>query len=184
MGGFHAIERWGTLTLEKAPSQLIPQGNFSPAKGTLETRLDGWSGVWMEGGKDGGQEWKLDDRIFISGGASLYLKNVDGERIAATFKLPALKPDTRYQLSYYVRTKDVQFKDKYGAGAYLYCSDSPGMPFPKVRLTGTNPWHRLNFEFTTPKDTGKNRTPALGLWIWNVAGEVWFDKVELVELPK
>lgn len=184
MGGFHAMERWGTLSLEKAPGSIIPQGNFTPEKGgTLETRLDGWGGVWMEGGKDGGQEWRLDDRIFISGGASLYMKNVDGKRMAATFRLPGLKPDTRYRLSYYIRTKDVKYKEKCGTGAYMYFNQSPGEAFPRVRLTGTNPWHRLSFDFTTPKDTGKNRTPVLGLWIWGAAGEVWFDKVELVELP-
>ena len=184
-GGFHAMEKWGTLSLENAPESLIPQGNFSSGKEPFARRPDGWNGVWMEGGQDGGQEWKLDDRIFISGGASLYMKNVDGKRIAAGFKVPGMKPDTRYRLSYFIRTKDIKFKDKSGAGAYItFYDDTPGKGYPRVRLTGTSPWHRLSFEFTTSKDTGKNRTPVLGLWIWNVAGEVWFDNVELIELPK
>jgi len=179
------MEKWGTLSLEKAPESLIPQGNFSSEKEPFARRPDGWNGVWMEGGKDGGQEWKLDDRIFISGGASLYMKNVDGKRIAAGFKVPEMKPETRYQLSYYIRTKDIKFKDKSGAGAYItFYDDTPGKGYPLTRLTGTSPWHRLSFVFTTSKDTGKNKTPNLGLWIWNVAGEVWFDKVELIELPK
>ena len=180
IGGFHAVEKWGTLTLEKAPPLLIPNGDFSKLTTALKDHQE-WKRPWPRNG----QEARLDKRTFISGGQSFYYKNVKGKILSAGFRVPDMKPNTRYRLSYYARTKDI--RGKAGPGVHIYFNAKKGQYFPQVKLTGTNPWHRLTFEFTTPPDVDtspdpKKRFPSVGLWFWFAEGEVWFDKVELTEL--
>ena len=50
-----------------------------------------------------------------------------------------------------------------------------------IRYIGTNPWFRECVDFTTPPETGDR--VAVGLWIWDAAGEAWFDDVRLEEQP-
>ena len=179
IGGFHAIEKWGTLSFGKAPEKLIPNGDFSRMQTALKHYQE-WIRPWP---KDG-QIAKLDNRIFISGGQSLYYKNVSGKLLNAGFKLPGLKPKTKYRLSFYVRTQGVKGTRKdSGTGLYLYYPGGKGSRgFPSPRLVGTHPWHRLAFIFTTPEKIDTKGIPSIGLWCWFAEGEVWFDKVELDEL--
>ena len=100
--------------------------------------------------------------------------------MSAGFKLPAMKPSTRYRLSYFLKTEKLTGRS--GAGAFIYFNKSAGSGFPRVQVRGTTPWHRESFEFVTPAKTGEGRPPVLGLWIWNAEGEAWFDNVEIVEL--
>ena len=100
--------------------------------------------------------------------------------MSAGFKLPGMKPSTRYRLSYFLRTEKLTGRG--GAGAFIYFNKTEGRAFPRIRVTGTTPWHRESFEFVTPAATGGGRSPVLGLWIWNADGEAWFDNVEIAEL--
>ena len=136
-------------------------------------------------GKD--QVCRLDKRTFISGGQSLYFKNGSGKTIVSRFEVPGLKPKTRYRLSYYVKTKDIKAKGRGGAGvtvSFLDMRRRGSNSFPYTRLTGTDPWHRLSFEFTTPDPLYgmKSGPPKVTLSFWSAQGEVWFDKVEIEEL--
>ena len=94
--------------------------------------------------------------------------------------MPGLKPNTRYRISYYLKTKDLV--GKVGAGAWIYFSNKGAAPLPRNRILGTNPWHRVCVEFKTPADTGKDYVPPLGLWIWNAKGTAWFDEVRIDEV--
>ena len=181
MGGFHAIDKWGTLILEKEPEKLIPNGDFSKMTTALKNYQE-WKRPWPKNG----QEAKLDNRVFISGGQSLYYRNVKGKILNAGFKLPEIKPKTRYRLSYYVRTRNLNGKG--GAGATISFLGGKGTrDLPRAKVNGTRPWHRLTFEFTSPDEIDmsqidKKGLPSIGLWVWFAEGEVWFDKVELTEL--
>lgn len=179
IGGFHAVEKWGTLFFGKAPEKLIPNGDFSRMQTVLKNYQE-WIRPWP---KDG-QIARFDNRIFISGGKSLYYKNVSGKLLNAGFKLPGIKPNTRYRLSFYIRTEGVKGTRKdSGTGSYLYFPGGKGSRgFPSPRLVGTHPWHRLAFIFTTPDRIDEKGVPSIGLWFWFAEGEVWFDKVELTEL--
>ncbi len=175
---FHALERYGKLLFRQAPCEnLVADPDFQ-----IETaeryRAGAWS-LWRSMPEEG-QRFELDPRIFISGGKSLHLKNIPGGRISAG-QAVKLEPDTKYRLSYFIRTENI--KPPLGAGAFLYFTKTKGRAFPGSRLTGTHPWHKLSFEFTTPPDTGKDCTPRLGLWIWNAAGEAWFDDVRIEKIP-
>ena len=177
-GGFHAIDSWGKISFDPAPVPLIPNGNFE--------KIDGKTGKpenWRYWSKPG-ITFVHDERCFISGGRSLRI-DADGTRNGAvSCAVPAMKPGKKYRLSFFVKTEGV--KGSIGAGAWIYFFNEgrSGTPLPKVRLTGTNPWHRLSFEFTAPPETGKEGVPAtLGLWIWKAKGKVWYDEVRLEELP-
>ncbi len=156
MGGFHAIDKWGVMIIGKAPEKLIPFGDFSE-----DSPKTGWRGCWRDKGKNGKQIAQFDNRIFISGGRSLYFKNIPGGRVSGGFEIPGMKPGKKYRLSYYLRTANIRGKD--GAGSYLYFNQGLGNGYPAARITGIHPWHRLSFEFTAPAATGKDRVPILGL---------------------
>ena len=170
-GGFHAIENWGRLLLAPEKVKYLLKADFADGK---------LPGCWRSGGAKGGQEYGPDTRIFISGGRSLHYRNVKDMRMSAGFKLPAMKPSTRYRLSYFLKTEKLTGRG--GAGAFIYFNKTVGTAFPRIQVTGTTPWHRESFEFVTPAKTGDGRPPVLGLWIWNAGGEAWFDNVEIVEL--
>ena len=174
---FHALERYGRLVLQEQPgSNLIADPCFQIEKPD-RYRAGAWS-LWRNM-PEKGQSFELDSRIFISGGKSLHLKNVPGGRMSAG-QAVKLEPDTKYRLSYFIRTENLQ--SPIGAGAFLYFTKTNGRAYPGTRLTGTHPWHKLTFEFTTPPDTGKDFTPRLGLWIWNAAGEAWFDNIHIEKI--
>lgn len=174
---FHDIQQWGNISFGKEAEQLILNGNFvEKGKGLADKWL-----VWLSGGQNTEQAYiDIDTKIFISGGRSLHFKNAQGNRMNACQYLPSMKPDTKYRLSYFIRTKDIE--GGIGAGAFLYFDKDNGRPYPDSRLIGTNPWHKLSFEFTTPHETGVSAKPILGLWIWTAAGEAWFDDVRVEEV--
>ena len=133
-----------------------------------------WS-FWRE---DDGAVIGYDKKVFISGGKSLYMKNVEGKRVTAGIKLKRLKPDTDYLLSFFVRTENLRGRG--GAGVYL--SFAQVKRHPRNYLSGSMPWTRFEYRIRTRKEISEKET--IGLWIWFASGEVWFDKIVLKELQK
>ena len=172
---FHSIESWGIITFKE------PAGTFLVKTDFTEKKL---SGVWLSGGKKGGQICKVDDKVFITGGKSLYFKNVSGMSISCGWQFPNMKPNTKYRLSYFLKTRNIvpPKGKKGGAGSFIYFNKVNGRQLPQGYVTGTNNWHRVSCEFKTPADTGKGRTPILGLWNWFASGEAWFDCLRLEEI--
>ena len=173
-GGFHAIENWGRISFKPDTRKYLLKEDFSDRKKRS---------CWRSGGVNGGQEYNLDNRIFITAGQSMHFKNVKEMRMSFGFSLPEMKPNTKYQLTYFLKTKNLT--GNRGAGMYLYFNKNKGIALPRIRELGTTPWHRISLEFTTPADTGQDREARLGMWIWNAEGEAWFDHVEITEVfPK
>ena len=173
--GFHEVERWGRILLEKEPAagktKLLKYEDFSGNKLPHN---------WQT--KRPHQKVSFDHRVFISGGKSLYMKNVDGGLMGATIgKFPGIKPGKKYRISYFLKTNNI--KGSRGAGAYISFSKGKGWSLPGHSVTGTTPWHRLNFEFTAPAHTGKDMVPSFSFWIWKGEGEAYFDEVRIEELP-
>ena len=137
---------------------------------------------WRSAGPNGGQVFEADSRIFITGGMSLYMKNIKGKKIAVVLPMPDMKPNTKYRVSYFVRTKDIMGKG--GARALVLFNKKNSIQLPKVAVTGTNPWHRLSFEITSPENTGDGRKPSLNFGIHMAGGEAWFDQLEVEEIEK
>jgi hypothetical protein len=113
--------------------------------------------------------------------------------------LPDLKPDTRYRLSYFVKTRDVKpikIPGGTSGGVSVNIWDDRNLWFPspyttpgKTSFSGTMDWIYQEFEFKTGPLTG-NLDPAKGrvnrsylqLHILYASGEAWFDDVRLEEL--
>ena len=169
--GFHNPEAWGTLSFSPETEKYLLKFDCSVSK---------LPSCWRSGGAKGGQIYNADKRIFISSGKSLHMKNVKGKKMAVGFKLPEMKPNTRYQVSYFIRTKDL--KGKNGARAFLSFNQKNGITLPAVHVTGTHSWHRLSFNVTSPKNTGEDSVPVLRIWVNHAEGEAWFDQIEVKEL--
>ena len=174
--GFHSVDEWGIIKFAAKPANIVPNGNFEKVNPKTKKAV-GWS-YWPRKGI----KISLDEKTFISGGRSLCLE-LDGSvkgNVAAGCKIPGLKPNKKYRLSYYLKTENLVGKS--GAGAYIYFFKSNGMPLPRVQISGTNPWHRVCVDFKTPAQTGSDYVPPLGLWIWNAKGKAWFDEVRIDEV--
>ena len=98
--------------------------------------------------------------------------------------LPALKPNTRYRISYYLKTKDIQVKEKTG-GAGIGIRDKGNNWLPGNRIRGTNDWHYLSFDYTTSDSANVGKNYAVIQCIMSgvkTGGSAWFDGVRVEEL--
>ena len=170
-GGFHAIDNWGKLALKPVEKPVF----------MMDFNLKKLPYCWFSGGAKGGQKAAFDDKIFISGGRSLRLTNVKGKRMGMAFRIPGMKPDTKYRLTFYLRTA---LKEKGGASVGVNFAKGKALRVPKLMETGTSSWHRLTAEFTTPPETGRDHVPNIAFSVHFADGEAWFDQTELTELKK
>ena len=105
-----------------------------------------------------------------------------------------MKPDTRYRLSFYIKTSDITSLFQWGGGVYfiLDCGLKPRktirFPMNNGKFVGTMPWTRQTFEFTTPKEFGRDARTYLSFSRHkrdnDPKGIAWIDQVEIIELPK
>ena len=177
---FHAVEDFGVM--RRAGTQrrnLIPDGGFDVAK--QSSRFGSWS-LWTSN-KSGNDKAELDDRIFITDGKSIHFTNVTGGKMNVVNWIGGIKPNTKYRFSCFIRTRGLRLSGDSNLGAGVYISDNAGKFTVRGfgRYIGTNPWFRECVDFTTPPETGGR--VAVGLWIWDAAGEAWFDDVGLEEQP-
>ena len=178
-GGFHAIENWGTLRWrgEKAADKVFKM-DFSASKLPY---------CWLSGGKKGGQICKTSDRIFISGGKSLYFKNADGKMMGMAYPcLDSLKAGTKYRLSYFVRTDNMRSSQKTGnTGVYVAVfiqGKQVGSVFPRSMVSGTTQWHRVTGTFKTPPVVRGPKKNFLSIAGFRAGGEAFFDEIIIEEI--
>lgn len=136
---------------------------------------------------------RKDTKIFRTGGMSM---KMDKETEGFTFYdlKGFMKPDTRYRLTFYIKIQDVVSLFNWGGGVYFQidCGMKPRkvILFPKNngRFQGTMPWTRQSFEFTTPKEFGRDSRTYLSFCrisrFNDPKGVAWIDQVEIVELLK
>ena len=138
----------------------------------------GWS-VWNGRGKHEGQKIELDKTCFITAGQSLHLVNTKGNTFGVTQRVKNLEPGTRYRLSFYIRTSDVETKRE-SLFSGLYVNRKRNVHLPSGYISGTHEWTRMAFEFTTPEGEDFNPKAPFGI-TFRAAGEVWFDNMRLEE---
>lgn len=175
---FHATERWGVMKLGAQKTEnLLKDGGFEVEK----IRLPYYVGKWGLWGSEGYKVKRInvDQKVFMTGTASLHLTNKLKQRISAGQKFKGMKPDTRYRLSFFMRTRNLT--GPLGAGGYLSMGKKQ-FACPVVRVSGTTDWHKRTFEFKTPSYVTPETECVLGLWIWSAAGEAWYDEVSLTEI--
>ncbi len=178
--GFHEIDNFGTLFFGVYKDTSIVDGSFSKVTQTGKS-----FGKWnLPVTLKEGQFITLDDSTAPEpGGKSIKLQNKGDESLVLTQALPALKPNTKYKLTFDVRIDDINPVSPRG-GVRVNIWDDKNCWFPDNSLTGTIPWTKQGFEFTTgPKtNSGKNQS-YLKLLILKAEGSAWFDNIKLREVP-
>ena len=185
--GFHDLENYGTMSLEKEEKKvnLLTNGDFSSVpKGRY---LGKW---WFPVSLKPTQKWQLDNARFFKAPPSLMVSNEKGTTdIFLGQYLPTLKANTTYRLSGYLYFENVVALKKNG-GIVFNLFDSGNRWFPTNYLTGSSgKWIRQSFEFVSSPTTGVTVTgrkaiPYLRLRLFNATGRVWMDDITLEEVKK
>ena len=180
---YHEPDAFGMIERKSQLPNVVKDHTFSTDLGCRGKK----KGVWSYAPK----LWKnsciaLDETQSILGSRSLHLTQTadSGKYFSIQQDLPDLKPNTRYRISYYLKTKDIKVTEKTG-GACVGIRDNGNHWFPGNRIRGTNNWHYLSFDYTTGDtvNTGKNRA-SIQCMMSGVkpGGEAWFDGVRVEEL--
>lgn len=147
----HDLLKFGTLDFSGAISRnLLRDGTFSEPQKHRNV-----FGPWITGWRiPAGCNVSHDTSTFISGSRSLRMSS-SGDARVKWFSIGnkiQLKPGMRYRLSYFVKLENVKGRGRESG----VCVNLGGLDrnrwFPSVKLTGTTPWIRQSFEFTTKKD--------------------------------
>ena len=160
--------------LDTAACQIITNGDFTAKpKGRF---FGGWYGNKFA---------PLVSDEGVTGGRCVMLDGSSNGATVVCQYLPKLKPDTRYRLSYFVKTENV-FSAGKGGGAGAVIMDAFNNSFPAhTRYSGTMDWTHVWFDLTTHPDTNKRVKSYIRLVLSaNTTGRAWFDGVRLEEWPK
>jgi len=110
-----------------------------------------------------------------NGSTALEIHNANKADVGASIDIP-VKAGTRYRLSAWIKTKDVQPQG--GRGALL---NVHATPVATQDLKGTNDWTQVQVEFNNDSDTNIRVHCLLGGY-GGATGTAWFDDVSLVAL--
>ena len=181
-GTFHNSDNWGTLVLNgQSDGNLLKNSGFAGPSRQGYNFVAGW-GVWNGRGKHEGQKVELDRKHFITAGQSLHLVNTGGNTFGVSQRVGGLKPNTRYRLSFYIRTKEVEPRRE-SLFSGLYVNKDRSRHLPSTYISGTHEWTRMEFEFATPSEDKLNSRAPFGITMKS-PGEVWVDEIRLVEAAK
>ena len=179
--GFHDLQNFGSLRFGEIKEEIsiLDNGDFSaPVQGRM---MGQWYGDQAKDMKPG-QSFSIDKETSVKGGQSLKLTNQGPVKIDVVQYLPQMKPNTKYRVSCYVRTENITPVAKPGGACIRVFSDENHF-FPAANwYTGTMPWEKCSFEFTSGPNSNIKSKSYLGLNIINADGAAWFDDVKLSEI--
>ena len=143
---------------------------------------------------DSGADWKgwsLTKNSVREGTALKVTSTEKNMYVGFTLKgAAALKPNTTYRLSYFLKTENLKRLGS-GGGACMeveqYGSKYTAKRKPEGNFwDGTMDWIHQSMEFTTNDDVAKHPGYKAHLWlrIFNCIGSAWFDGVRLEEVKK
>ena len=173
---FGNLANFGVLHLGKsADRNLLTDGDFK-VTGIRKAKGSKWF-FW-------GTAPYRDEKCFRTAGVSMRL---EGKRNQLVHRVEALKPDTTYRFSFFVRQENVKLAPgKKDGGFYVRVDDGNGVVryFPKDSYYGSIPWMRWEFTYrTTAKKPGTTYRPYIHFILRNCTGKVWVDHAELIEIP-
>jgi len=140
-----------------------------------------------------GREWngkyELDTSTFVTPPHSIRFSGTNTASVGFFFGtkgLPDIKPNTRYRLTYFVKTENVEPRAMYGGGGgvAVNINDDRNRWFPSGNMfAGTMDWIFQRFEFTSGPDVEKHRSY---FWLHRLyaSGTAWFDDVRLEEIDE
>ena len=145
-GSFHDLPRFGNIRLvekKSLSSSLIKNGSFEDGEAIAGLKH------WGAGREDVKRDIvRLDTDTCREGCHSVMIQHVSPEAVGKEndFRtnmaqgLPDLKPDTRYLLTYFIKTENVEGKAAWcGAGVNVYASPHFNRFLPTTRYRGTTP---------------------------------------------
>ena len=151
------------------PANLLLNASFEDksANGAHGWKTQAW------GGKDRVQ-WRVEESA-RTGKRCVSIRSDKGAD-AAWIAIVKLEPNTRYELSGWIKTRDIR-----GAkGAMFNIQALKGSETPAV--TGTKDWTRVSRVFRTNNETKVQINCLFGGW-GQSTGQAWYDDVSLVKLP-
>ncbi len=180
-GTFHDHDNWGILSLNGVPDRNLLKNSSLVGEPANENNFMGWY-VSYGWGDHNGQKVELDRRYFITQGQSVHLVNTEGNTLWFTQRVKGLKPNTRYELSFYIRTKNVVARRE-SLFSGVYVKNNVNVHLPPHYISGNHEWTRMAFEFSTPDEKELNLKAPFGI-IFKSPGEAWFDEMILKEVEK
>ncbi|MBO4511893.1 MAG: hypothetical protein J5746_03940, partial [Victivallales bacterium] len=143
-----------------------------------------WFGLWGTNDKSAKSgDIALDDRIFLFGGRSLRIKCNGANSSESVTIRPALKPATRYRISWWVRTEGMGKDGTKGSAFPQIYNGRRNVAIPGKAVSTDMPWTHFSGEFeTAPAEPDKKPVMYISLYNYKSSGTAWFDGVELVEL--
>ena len=181
---FHDLHGYALFLRDSKDRNLASGGDFSmsgaPEKNPYNARSMRY-GKWQWNAALPEGAISFDGSCFVTGTQSLKidLKTVNNCGIEQT--VMKLKPNTKYRLSYFIKTKDVvPRKSNCGGRMRLGLLGSNNF-YPWQGIIGTHDWFLQTFEVKTPAEP-KSDISYLAPSITGASGTVWFDDIRLEEI--
>ena len=159
-----------TPAAAEARGNLIKNGNFE--KGSED---------WMLHAHDKKGTMAIDETELRNGKPSLRVTNSEGDDTSVTQKI-AVKPNTRYQMSAHIKTKDVEAVKRGGKNGACVAVVGGYVKTPDV--VKTKSWTRVTADFVTGKETEISFGPRLGFYSGLTTGTAWFSEITFTELGR
>lgn len=160
---FHDIENFGTI---KTAQPMIRNGSFTLPFNNMRA----WNAKTVT----------RDTGNYISAPASLFLDTTKGRSDTHQF-IKGYKPNTRYRISFAMKTENIKPVRSGTSGACIKIQDKNGhqiwVPKPVIGTTG---WIRYSQEFTSADKIYPN--VGMSVWIYNGTGKAWFDDFVIEEI--
>ena len=163
---FNEISRFGKLVFkEKGEKNLVVNPSFVPSLLKKSWLLNSHA--------------VPDKSFFITGGDAILLKSDKKIRAQAVQYMQGLKPDTTYQVTFFLRMEKVKgsfgFRFDFGNGE---CFSYPAY---QTRLGDSCPWTVISKTIRTPKDLSRKRKSYIRFTLTSPEGSAWVDDVKVVE---
>ena len=176
------VDHFGTLRFRPdEKNNLVKEGDFDREP---DSRSPRFLGKWVWNGKG---PFPAASDFLLTGRYSALLDSdrFNGDSCGIWQDLD-LKPDTEYELSFFVRMENVKANEVNSSGFYLRIDDFSKWekcfpPRSTAAFSGTHPWTPVSFRFRTSKSVVPGRTPRLSFILRKATGRVWIDHVRLTE---
>ncbi len=176
---FHELEHFGTIVPSELPERnILKNGDFDAP--THKYGIGSWI---YPATLPEGVTVSQDNSTFVFGSKSLKMSNTNKKDkfvFAVTQAALAIKPNTKYRLSYFVRLENVVPLTSQG-GICMNIWNTKNYWLPHNKLVGTLPWIKQCFEFTSAPGTIPAQTYIKPV-IFQCTGTAWFDGVTLEEI--
>jgi hypothetical protein len=190
LGGKQPIEEWASWSpfVRRGPAEPDRFGRMRLVKRGMPSASLVTNGGMEElgGGRRLLAAWTIakgaavDRTTLREGRQSLRLEARDFSNVAIRQSLEGLRPNTRYALTFFVRTEGLEQRPGADyAGGYVNVMADRNFFFPYMRFAGRTPWSKHVYEFETGPEPKKGKPSYIALGLHQARGRIWFDDVRI-----